>query len=491
VTTLSAGGLQILFACLFGVALVHTFSTKFFEGMARRRPQHAGIWHLLGEVEVAFGFWAMVLVVVMMAALGPAEATEYLDSRNFTEPMFVFVVMVIAGTRPILQLALQLTRGIARLLPMPHGMAGYFAALAFVPLLGSFITEPAAMTLAALILLEGYYRRGLSNRLKYATLGVLFVNVSIGGTLTPFAAPPVLMVAAKWGWDLPFMLATFGWKAALAVLVNAFCVTWLFRAELKRLGRPPEDMARGRVPATVVGVHLAFLAGVVAFNHHPEVFMGLLLFFLGFATAYERYQDRLILREGLLVAFFLAGLVVLGGQQRWWLDPLLRSMDANSIFWGATALTAVTDNAALTYLGSLVDGLSDEFKYALVAGAVTGGGLTVIANAPNPAGFSILRQSFEDGAINPLGLLAASAFPTLVAAAAFWLPISGASMDIFGAMTDFIEWFRSLEPAFAFLLALPVLVFAAGLARDHWDRRGELKAGESRRPASRRVDSPR
>ena len=83
---------------------------------------------------------------------------------------------------------------------------------AFVPLLGSFITEPAAMTLAALMLRDRYYARGLSRRLMYATLGVLFVNVSIGGTLTPYAAPPVLMVAATCGWDLPFMLSTFGWK---------------------------------------------------------------------------------------------------------------------------------------------------------------------------------------------------------------------------------------------------------------------------------------
>jgi hypothetical protein len=489
VTALSPGTLQVVAACLFAVALVHTFSTKFFERLAHSRPGHAGVWHLLGEVEVAFGFWAMALVVVMMVSLGPTEATEYLDSRNFTEPMFVFVVMVIAGTRPILQLALRLTRALAAALPMHHSLAYYFATLAFVPLLGSLITEPAAMTLAALILLEGFYRRGISERLKYATLGVLFVNISIGGTLTPFAAPPVLMVAAQWGWDLPFMLAAFGWKAALAVGVNAFGVTWLFREELRRIGRPPVGTEK-RVPAAIVAVHVAFLAGVVAFAHHPEVFMGLLLFFLGFATAYQRYQDRLILREGLLVAFFLAGLVVLGGQQRWWLEPLLRSMDANTVFWGAAALTAVTDNAALTYLGSLVDGLSDEFKYALVAGAVTGGGLTVIANAPNPAGFSILRGSFEHGAINPLGLLAAAAFPTLVAAAAFWLPISGGSMDIIGATTDFIDWFHSLDPAFAFLLALPVLVLAAGLARDHWDRyreRGRLS--RSRRPSGHRYES--
>ena len=123
--------------------------------------------------------------------------------------------------------------------------------------------------------------------------------------------------------------------------------------------------------------------------------------------------------EGLLVAFFLAGLVVLGGQQQWWLEGLLRSMSPDTVFWAATGLTAITDNAALTYLGSLVEGLSPEFKYALVAGAVTGGGLTVIANAPNPAGFAILKGYFDEEAISAAGLFAAAALPTLVAALAF------------------------------------------------------------------------
>jgi hypothetical protein len=150
--------------------------------------------------------------------------------------------------------------------------------------------------------------------------------------------------------------------------------------------------------------------------------LGLFLFFIGFAQAYPKYQDsRLLLREGLLVAFFLAGLVVLGGQQQWWLEPMLLGMDASTVYAGATALTAVTDNAALTYLGSLVEGLSDEFKYALVTGAVTGGGLTVIANAPNPAGFAILRGSFEDEAIHPLGLLIAATPATITAILAFRL----------------------------------------------------------------------
>lgn len=415
---MTASTTQVLGAVLFAIAILHTFSTKYFERLARTRPTHAGVWHLLGEVEVVFGFWALVLVLAMFAIDGTEAATRYVNSRNFTEPMFVFAIMVIAGTRPILQTARAVVRMAALAIPLPGSMGFYFTVLALVPLLGSFITEPAAMTVAALILAKRVFAQGISSRLKYATLGVLFVNVSIGGTLTPFAAPPVLMVAGKWGWDLAFMMSAFGWKAAIAVFANALIATLLFRRELANLPQAASDKSNV-VPLPIVAVHLAFLAGVVFFAHHSTIFMGLFLFFLGISSAYQQHQGRLILREGLLVAFFLAGLVVLGGQQQWWLQPVLMSMNSDAVFYGATALTAFTDNAALTYLGSLVEGLSEGFKYALVAGAVTGGGLTIIANAPNPAGVSILRRHFDDEAVNPLGLFLAALPPTIVAALAF------------------------------------------------------------------------
>ncbi|GAB3256179.1 putative Na+/H+ antiporter [Chitinimonas naiadis] len=411
--------IEIVGAALFAVALIHTFSTKFFEHLAHSRPRHAGVWHLLGEVEVVFGFWAMVLMLVMFALQGKAAATEYIDTRNFTEPLFVFAIMVIAGTKPVLQFAMASVKMVAKVIPLPANIAHYFVVLAFVPMLGSFITEPAAMTLAALVLRDRYLGAGISTRFKYATLGVLFVNISIGGTLTPFAAPPVLMVATKWNWDILFMMSTFGWKAAVAVIINALGAALLFRKELLDLAAQSTGEQANAVPKTLIAVHLLFMLGVVIFAHHPAIFMGLFLFFLGVANAYERHQDRLILREGLLVAFFLAGLVVLGGQQQWWLQPLLMKMNADAVYFGATALTALTDNAALTYLGSLVEGLSDDFKYALVAGAVTGGGLTIIANAPNPAGIAILRDKFTDGAVHPIGLLAAALPPTIVAILAF------------------------------------------------------------------------
>ncbi len=411
--------LELLGAALFGIAVLHTFSTGLFERLAHRHPRHGGIWHLLGEVEVVFGFWAMVLVLFMFVLNGKEDATRYIDGRNFTEPLFVFAIMVIAGTRPILQCTARAVAFLARRLPLSPNIALYVVVLTVVPILGSFITEPAAMTLAALMLRENFYRHPLSSRLKYVTLGTLFVNVSIGGTLTTFAAPPVLMVAGAWGWNLPFMLATFGWKAAIAIVTNAALAAFFFRKELAGIGGEPERV--DPVPFPMVLVHILFLVVVVMFSHHPAVFMGAFLFFLGIAQAYPRHQDPLILKEALLVAFFLGGLVVLGGQQTWWLEPLLLGLDANAVFYGTAALTAITDNAALTYLASLVPGLTPQFQAALVAGAVTGGGLTIIANAPNPAGAAILREGFEDGAIRAEFLLLGALVPTVVAACAFRL----------------------------------------------------------------------
>ncbi|ULA68996.1 MAG: Na+/H+ antiporter NhaD [Nitrospira sp.] len=407
--------IQLIGAVLFAVAILHTFATSFFERLAHTRPTHAGLWHLLGEVEVVFGFWAFVLIAIMFLTDGSVAATQYLTSQDFTEPMFVFVIMVMAGTRPILQVAMSAVSLIGQTIPVPRSIGFFCTLLAVVPLLGSFITEPAAMTLAALILQDRFFKNGLSPRLKYATLGVLFVNISIGGTLTPFAAPPVLMVANTWSWDLRFMLVTFGWKAALIVVINAVATTVLFRKELSKLSWENTPLREERVSLPLIGIHVVFLVMAVIFSHHPVMFMGVFFLFLGLVQAYERHQDRLILREGLLVAFFLGGLVVLGGQQRWWLQPMLVGMSSNAMLLGATVLTAFTDNAALTYLGSLVEGLSDEYKYALVAGAIAGGGLTVIANAPNPAGLSILARHFEDETVQPMKLFLAALPPTLLA----------------------------------------------------------------------------
>lgn len=417
------GLIEIIATLLFAIAIVHTFSVPVFARLANRKGPHAGLWHLLSEVEAVFGVWAFVLILIFGLVAGFDDAVRYLDTRNFTEPAFVFAIMVVAASRPILNLVGMVVRIVAKVLPLRNELSTFFVIMSLVPLAGSFITEPAAMTLAALLLRDSYFHKPEQAGFKYMTLGVLFVNISIGGVLTAYAAPPVLMVANTFGWDSAYMATHFGWRAVAAVIINAAVLTFICRKYLLsgEIG-PNPAAAASTTPAIVILIHLAALIGIVLGAHHPAVFLGLLMMFIGYAHAYSRYQDRLMIKEGLMVGFFLAGLVVLGGLQQWWLQDLLGGLSPTVLFWGATALTAVTDNAALTYLGSLVEGTSDLWRYMLVAGAVTGGGLTVIANAPNPAGFAILKSHFPDGAISPLKLLMAAFIPTLVAAFMFLLP---------------------------------------------------------------------
>ena len=531
---------NLIASLIFLCAIIHTFLTgrfmviahrwthdheeKIKKGLAPRDSVHHGaeIFHFLGEVEAVFGIWAAALLAAIVLFFDWPTAKSYILYKvNFTEPMFVVVIMTLAATRPILQVTERFMWKIANLMGGTL-TAWWWSILTVGPILGSFITEPAAMTIAAMLLADKFYSLSPSNKFKYATLGLLFVNISVGGTLTSYAAPPVLMVAAPWKWDTLFMLTHFGWKAVLGILAANLCYFLIFRSELKALqktfamnslkdeiqqrylkradvenmmdqcieklddrlhfvdtfseqlketGReitqrlekraladlkdkgvdpdlarrafeernkeiqlrrmrrampgllPPEerppfldpdwDHRDDPVPLWVTLVHIAFMGWTIINAHYPPFFIPGLLFFLGFAQVSSPYQNRLNLKPALLVGFFLGGLVIHGGLQGWWIEPVLGNLNEIPLMLGATILTAFNDNAAITFLSTLVPNFSEGMKYAVVAGAVAGGGLTIIANAPNPAGLSILK-SFFDEEVSPVSILAAAALPTAI-----------------------------------------------------------------------------
>jgi hypothetical protein len=432
---------------IFLLAVLHTFGAGWFRsaahhvqhrrdaqrraaGLPSRPSVRAELLHFLGEIEVVFALWTVPLILAIVASYDWATATHYVnDTVNYTEPLFVVVIMALASTRPVIALAESSLRSVANLGGRTPG-AWWIAILTIAPLLGSFITEPAAMTIGALLLARQFYDLEPSRTLRYATLGLLFVNVSIGGTLTHFAAPPVLMVARPWGWDTAFMLSHFGWRAALAIATSTAIYYLAFRREFSALAArravPEVEVAAEEatanqallpIPLWITLAHAAFMAWTVVNAHYPALFIGGFLFFIGFARATAAYQTQLDIKTPLLVGLFLAGLVIHGGLQAWWIGPVLSRLSEDGLFWGATILTAFNDNALITYLATLVP-LSDGLKVAVVEGAVTGGGLTVIANAPNPAGQALLGRFF-DGAVNPAKLLMFAIVPTLIAAAAF------------------------------------------------------------------------
>lgn len=441
---IQADPFNLVATLIFFAAIVHTFlAAKFravshrFEVECERMTAGGGatdlrqldrkkflsvVFHFLGEVEAVFGIWLIPLGLAILIMKGPGVALHYLSGVNFTEPIFVVVIMAIASSRPILQFA---EGSLKKFADFGGGSpaAWWFAILTIGPLLGSFITEPAAMTICALLLAGKFYRLNPSMNLRYVTLGLLFVHISIGGTLTHFAAPPVVMVAGKWNWDTPFMLLHFGWKAAACILISNTLALLVFRRELFSMKSPRagETGASAPVPVPIIVCHLLFIGFVVYAAHYAAMVVLAFLFFLAFVAATERNQEAISLRGPVLVGFFLAGLVIHGGCQQWWIEPVLTSLNPTQLLLGSTALTAFNDNAAITYLASLVPGFADEAKLAVVAGAVAGGGLTVIANAPNPAGQSILQSHFGENGVNALKLFLAALIPTAICVTVFLL----------------------------------------------------------------------
>jgi hypothetical protein len=432
---------------IFVCAILHTFLTaKFmhlshgyklqFEALEdqekgpdpsveRRRDAlqfRAQFFHFMGEVEAVFGIWLVPLFLVIVLMKGWPTLVGYITSLNPAEPVFVVVIMAIASSRPILRLTESWLAKCAALGGSTPG-AWWVSILTLGPLLGSFITEPAAMTICALLLRQKFYALKPGKKLSYATLGLLFVNISVGGTLTHFAAPPVVMVATKWSWDLQYMLASFGWKAALGIIAANIVYYVRFRSELSQLKRTHSDEKEKRrpIPLPITIVHILFVIWTVFTAHYAALVILGFLFFLAFVEATDRHQGVMRLRGPMLVGFFLASLVIHGGFQKWWIAPVLSGLSEWPLLIGSIVLTAFNDNAAITYLASLVPGFGPSLKYAVVAGAVAGGGLTVIANAPNPAGQSILGPAFGKDGISPLGLLLGAIVPTIIMAAAFML----------------------------------------------------------------------
>ena len=395
---------------------------KSEEEIEHNPPFMAEMLHFFGEVEAIFGIWVLVLAAATISFYDWNTFKNYIaHTVNFTEPMFVVVIMALASTRPIMLFAKQIMGKFAALGKYSPG-AWWLSILTIAPLLGSFITEPAAMTIGAMLLAEQFYRLKPSSKLAYATIGILFVNVSVGGTITHFAAPPVLMVAAKWEWTLPFMALNFGWKASLGIVISNILYFMAFKREFAQLASVPVtevsadksvDQQEKSVPIWITLVHILFMGWTVLNAHYPPLFIGGFLFFLGFAIATKPHQSQISLKSPLLVGFFLAGLVTHGGMQAWWIAPVLGSLGDVPLMLTATVLTAFNDNAAITFLSTLVPEFSISAKYAVVAGAVTGGGLTVIANAPNPAGQSILSKFFPGG-VNPAKLLMGALIPTII-----------------------------------------------------------------------------
>jgi hypothetical protein len=379
----------------------------------------------LGEVEVVFAVWAIPLFALIAFFYNWTVALDYINTRDYSEALYVVVIMIIASTRPIVLFTEMILRVIANLFGSSV-TAWWFVVMTIGPITGSVLTEPAAMVLCCMLLSRKFYSYHPSVPLAYATLGLLFVNVSVGGVLTNFAAPPVVVVASCWELSSWYMFKTFGIIAIIGVLLCNFIYWHFFRSEFRKLNKikeknPIPKIEKKKVPLWITAIHCGILAWMIFHVHYPAVVIASLLLFLGFHRATHHHQDEMYLKRPFLVGAFLAGLVIHGGVQGWWVTAILDRLHALSLMIVGVILSAFIENAAVTYLTSLTPDLTSSFKYAIIAAAVTGGGLTVIAHAANPVGQALLEKHFKQG-VAPLYLFLSALLPTIIFFILYYIP---------------------------------------------------------------------
>lgn len=422
--------INLLFAACFVLAILHTFAAHRFARKARQRRQHAGagtgivpegkkqsFWinllHFCGEVEIVFGIWCLVIFAVAGFLYGWDAVVAYIGSYDYSEAVYVAVALAMASTYPIMRFADKILSSLAKL-GGGTPLAWWALLLTIGPLLGALIKESVAMAIVAVLLGRHFFACRPSKPLAYATLGLLFTNISASGLLTNFASSAIVVLSSAWKWDTPYMWQTFGWKEIAGIAASNLIYFGLFHKELRQLKSPEMEEGRQReVPFWVTALHIAFLTFMTFSSSYPTIVMGAFVLYLGVYQATSSYQKFMDLREPLLIGFFLSSLILMSGLQIWWIEPIVEGLHEYGLYAAALLLSAFTHNASNTLLYSHLPHLTDHVKYLLVTAALVGGGLTIMANGPNLMACSLLNEYF-DREISFTRLFLAALVPVLV-----------------------------------------------------------------------------
>lgn len=445
---------NLVISVVFLLAIIHTFLAGKIHNLAikveRRRikkirelkslnqiPEDAyehsitsGLLKFFGEVEVVLMIWVIVLGIIFLVSDKWTVFLYYLENKVvFTEPLFVVVIMTIASTRPITYSTEIIVSWLAKKLKLIfRSFSGSlaFICLFFVSLMGSIITEVAAITIAALLMSDLIFKHTKNMTFKYASLGCLLVNISIGGALTHFAAPVILIVAQKWNITTLYTLENFGLPVILSCFIVSMLYYLIFFKEFKRIdtkidlenANKPKEKPKLAVPVWIIMIHYGFIVWTVFNSHHPVLFLGGYLILIGFVLATVPYQNSINVRSPLLIGMFLAGLIIHGGLQGWWIVPLLSQLNDVELFGTSFVLSMFNDNAGVSFLSSLIPNISESAKKLILSGALTAGGMTILANAPNPTAFTLLKSDFDKG-ISHFYVFLAALLPSIIAVIMF------------------------------------------------------------------------
>lgn len=433
--------LQIFFSIIFVCAIIHTFLTSTFYSLHEKYKKKTSkdlekrkryrllseVYYFLSEVELVFGFWIVPLIVGLLFTSEIDQTILYLRTRDYTYAIYMTVVVVFASTRPVVIFAEKVLEYISRL-GGNNAKSWWWTILTVGPILDIILKEPGAMTISSILLAKTCFPFIKDTKFRYATLALLFINISLCGLLAPYTSRSLFLVATQENWNTGYTIVRFGWKAIMILLINNSLYYYFFK---KHFAKDSSSIAvllakeqKESPPLWLTMIHLLFLAGIVLSSEYPPIFLGIFFLFLGVHKATSHYQGReqgpLNLKPAIFVGFFFASLLIHGELQSWWAVRFLQNIGFAQGLLISTLLSSVVDNAVVLYFLDQIKPLSEAALYAIVVGALSSGGLTLMANAPNLIGYSNLRVFFG-GKISLVALFLAALPLTLISLFVFWL----------------------------------------------------------------------
>lgn len=430
-----SGALQVGASALFFCAIIHIFLTPWL-GRLHRLYQHKkmmfpGRWKqylllsecfgFLNKIELVFIVWAVPLFVIFVCCEGYRVAMAYFNSRNYVSSLFIMIMLIFLESRPIECLSERIFSNIAKL-GYQSPKCWWWTIMLFAPLSTFFLKETGAMIIGATLLAKHFYRFYPSSRFGYATLGLLFSNISIGGLLTAFSSRALFIILPSVKWGNEIVIKHFCWKAVLSMLISTTIYYFVFKKEFHSFPRSVVNKAvvEDDIPYWVILVHIVLVGLLISTNTIPLFMMAILIFYLGFQRFTIFYQHSINISKTCCVGLFYAGLVIFGELQEWWVLELMHRMSDFGYMLTSYGLSIFLDNALVNYLVHNLPVATDCYLYLVITGCMSAGGLTIISNMPNIVGYLIIKPAFQVPSFSMWRLFISAAVPSVLALLVFW-----------------------------------------------------------------------
>ncbi|AAP05554.1 putative Na+/H+ antiporter [Chlamydia caviae] len=422
-------------ALLFFFSILHTFLTPWLFGRCQLY-QHkkmvfperwkkylwlSEFYRLISRVELVFVLWAAPLFLWFLYSEGYRVTMSYFNSRNYVFSLFIVIMLILLESRPIVYFSECIFSNIAKI-GRQSPRCWWWTLMIAAPLSGALLKETGAMIIAATLLVRNFYKFSPSPRFAYATMGLLFSNISIGGLTSALSSRALFIILPSVKWNNSFILKYFCWKSIIAILLSTTIYYLIFRKEFNNFPKVVinPSMMNERVPKWIIFVHIILVGSVILARSVPLLMAAIFLFYLGFQKFTIFYQHSINISKVCFVGLFYAGLVIFGELQEWWVLELMHRMSDFGYIITSYTLSIFLDNALVNYLVHNLPVATDCFLYLVIAGCMSAGGLTIVSNMPNIVGYLILRPSFPSSSLSLGWLFLFALGPSIISLMTFW-----------------------------------------------------------------------